>query len=103
MKKIPYYLQGFLFAPAFIGLEFVLKVTCPASTGQGCFVDSFLGTTFMPLTFLYEVLAPYASVVARHEPLFILGYWAVIGFLVGLCADILIVEENPQEEREALF
>lgn len=91
-------IQGLIFAPAFIGLEFVLKITCPAPTGQGCFADNFLTPTFMPLTFLYQAFAPYAHILARHEPLFILVYWAIVGFFVGLCIDLARKEEQKLDQ-----
>jgi hypothetical protein len=95
--KIPYSIQGFFFAPAVVGLLFFLKVTCPAETGYGCFADNFLVPIFIPLTFIYKVFDPVAHVVAHHEAWFILGYWAVVGLLVGCMADLLIAKKHTQE------
>lgn len=102
--KIPYSIQGMLFAPAVIGLLFILKVTCPATTGSGCFADNFLVPVFLPLTFLYKVFAQIAPVVAHHEAWFILGYWTVVGFLVGLLCDIAFhnKKENQLEREEEI-
>jgi hypothetical protein len=88
MNRIPYFLQGALFAPALIGVVFVLKVTCPAMAGEGCFADNFLLPTFMPLEFLYNIFSSYAPLLSRHEPLFILGYWSIVGFVAGLSIDL---------------
>ena len=99
MKRIPLSIQGLLFAPALIGIIFVLKITCPAPTGEGCFADNFLTPTFMPLNFLYKVFDKVAPTLALHEPLFILGYWALVGFLAGLTIDIFLsMKKNSQRE-----
>ena len=86
--KVPYAVQGFIFAPALISMIFILKVTCPAAAGQGCFADNFLEPVFMPLKFLYKVFQNHESVLALHEPLFIVGYWALVGLVAGLCVDL---------------
>ncbi len=86
--KIPYSIQGLFFAPALIGLVFLLKVSCPVGTGEGCFADNFLSPVFMPIKFLYKIFDSIAPTLATHEPLFILGYWAVVGLLIGLVFDL---------------
>lgn len=86
--KIPYSIQGLFFAPALIGLVFLLKISCPAGTGEGCFADNFLLPVFMPIKFLYKIFSPYAPTLATHEPLFLLGYWGVVGLLIGLIVDL---------------
>jgi hypothetical protein len=86
--KVPYYIQGALFAPALVGVLFILKITCPAGAGQGCFSDPFLTPVFMPLTFIYKVFGNSPFVVS-HEPMFILLYWILIGLFVGMLFDIL--------------
>ncbi len=88
--KVPYALQGALFAPAFIGLLFILKITCPAS--GGCFSDHFAGLIFMPVAFVYKVLGGNTFLTAR-ESLLILLYWAIVGLLVGYIFDLLRPEE----------
>ena len=107
MKKIPYSLQGLIFAPALIGVIFILKVTCPAATGEWCFADNFVRPTFMPLKFLYQVFGTnHAPLLANHEPLFILGYWAIVGFLVGLLLELYIHMKKPSLEegfKESLY
>lgn len=85
--RIPYSIQGALFAPTLILLLFVLKMTCPAPTGAGCFADAFLLPMFMPLLFVYRVFGREAIVVA-HEPIFILLYWMCIGLCAGMLADL---------------
>lgn len=95
--KVPYSLQGALFAPACAALIFFLKITCPAPNGGGCFADPFISTVFMPLPFLYRVLHGYQSLVA-HEPLFVLGYWLLVGLVTGLCFDIWLKSRTPKQE-----
>ena len=97
MKRIPYSLQGLIFAPALIGVIFILKVTCPASTGEWCFADNFVRPTFMPLKFLYQVFGTnHAPLLANHEPLFILGYWSIVGFFAGLVIELYIhMKKSP--------
>ena len=75
------------FAPALIGLMFLLKATCPAPTGAGCFADPFLQPVFLPVIFLYKLYGQTAYIIA-HEALLILLYWGVIGLLIGAIFDI---------------
>jgi hypothetical protein len=91
--KIPYFLQGAFFAPACAALIFALKITCPAPSGVGCFADPFISSVFMPLPFIYRVFGEYHS-LAAHEPLFILGYWLVIGLVAGLTLDLYIAQSR---------
>ncbi len=93
--KIPYAIQGAFFAPALVGVLFILKITCPASAGQGCFADPFLTPVFMPLMVIYKVFGDVSFVIA-HEPIFILFYWIIVGIFVGLLFDIL---EDNQENK----
>lgn len=86
--KIPYYIQGALFAPALVGVLFILKITCPAGFGQGCFADPFLTPVFMPLTIIYEVFGNSPFVIA-YEPILILLYWIILGLFIGMLFDIL--------------
>lgn len=101
--KVPYSVQGLFFAPAFIGLVFVLKITCPAPTGSGCFADNFLRPTFMPLNFLYKVFDKIAPTLALHEPIFILGYWAIVGFLAGLVIDLYLEIHTTETKNSEVF
>lgn len=87
--KVPYSLQGALFAPAMIGLILALKVTCPVPTGGGCFADHFAVPMFLPSIFTYKVFPSVPTYIANYELLFIVLYWSLIGFLIGLCFDVL--------------
>lgn len=84
--RVPYWIQGALFAPACAVLLFVLRITCP---GQGveCFAGPFVRPLFFPLPFFYSIFGHLRALPA-HEPLFILGYWTLIGLIAGLCFDI---------------
>ena len=86
--KVPYAVQGAFFTPALIGLIFILKMTCPAGAGQGCFADPFLTPIFMPLTLIYRVFGN-SSFVIVYEPVLILFYWMLIGIFIGLLFDLL--------------
>jgi hypothetical protein len=86
--KIPYSIQGMLFAPALICLVLFLKALCPASAGNMCFSDWFATPIFLPLIAVYRIFgsAPLASTL--EELIFIALYWAFAGFLVGLILDL---------------
>lgn len=86
--KIPHSIEGLILAPIFASLIFVLKLSCPARTGEGCFADTFNGLLFLPLPFIYKIFAFNPSFVGRHEVLLLLGYWGVVGFFIGLLADV---------------
>lgn len=86
--KTPHWIQGALFAPALVGVLFILKITCPVGAGQGCFADPFLTPVFMPLTVIYKVFGNAPFLIA-HEPIFVLIYWVIVGLFVGLLFDIL--------------
>jgi hypothetical protein len=85
--KIPYWYQGMIFAPVLVGLLFILKITCPAPTGVGCFADPFLVPVFSPLVGLYKIFGNIPA-IAQHEPLIILLYWSIVGTFAGLCLDV---------------
>jgi hypothetical protein len=85
--KFPNWLQGLLFAPALVALLFLLKATCPAPTGVGCFADPFIKPVFLPLIFLYKTYGQ-TTYILEHEVLIIILYWAVVGLLVGTLFDI---------------
>jgi len=84
--RVPYTIQGALFAPACATLLFVLKVTCPPAYGAGCFADPFVKPLFFPLPFFYKFI--HSSVLATHEPWFVLGYWMLVGLVAGGFVDI---------------
>lgn len=79
MKRVPYWAQGFLFACALIFLIFFLKVICPIDVG--CLADPFLVPLFSPLKLLALFGIPE---LGQWEPLFIVTFWAVFAFFVGL-------------------
>ncbi|MDB5194201.1 MAG: hypothetical protein JWN50_215 [Parcubacteria group bacterium] len=91
--KVPYSIQGALFAPACAVLIFVLKITCPAPNGVGCFADPFITPLFFPLPFFYRVFGNMHALV-YHEPWFVLGYWTLVGLVAGACVDIWKKETN---------
>lgn len=91
--KWPYALQGFIFAPAFVGLIFLLKALCPQGTGDICFADHFAVPVFMPLIALYQLFGIESS-PSSQEFIFVLMYWAVVGFLIGLLIDLLTKKES---------
>jgi hypothetical protein len=84
--KVPYAIQGMLFAPALIGLLFVLNISCPQS--GSCFSDHFAGIIFLPVAFVYKVFGNN-TYLTTHESLLILTYWAIVGLLVGYVFDLL--------------
>ncbi|MDQ3089984.1 MAG: hypothetical protein M3Q24_02430 [bacterium] len=85
---VSHWLEGLVIAPIFAAVIFLLKLTCPADTGEGCFVDPFYGILFLPLPFIYKIFSSNLVLVGRHEILFILGYWAIVGFLLGLLVHV---------------
>jgi len=76
-----------VFAPVVIGLLFILKITCPAPTGVGCFADPFLTPVFYPLVGLYKIFGNI-PLISLNEPLVILLYWSIVGMFIGLCLDL---------------
>jgi hypothetical protein len=84
--KVPYAIQGMLFAPALIGLLFVLNITCPAN--GSCFSDHFTGAIFLPVAFVYKAFGNN-TYFTNHESLLILLYWAIVGLLVGYIFDLI--------------
>jgi hypothetical protein len=91
--RIPYSIQGALFAPACAVLIFVLKITCPAPSGVGCFADPFIRPLFFPVPFFYAVFGNMRTLM-YHEPFFVLGYWMIVGLLVGALYDIYRKQEK---------
>jgi len=81
-------LEGLILAPVFAATVFLLKLSCPVKTGEGCFADIFFKLVFLPLPFLYKLFANHPVWLARHEALMLLVYWAIVGFFIGLAADI---------------
>jgi hypothetical protein len=85
LMKVPYAIQGMLFAPALIGLLFVLNISCPQS--GSCFSDHFAGIIFLPVAFVYKAFGNN-TYLTTHESLLILTYWAIVGLLVGYVFDL---------------
>lgn len=84
--RIPYSIQGALFGLAFIGLSLVLKVMCPVSPGAGCLTDHLAIPIFLPLLFVYNTIG--GGIAVAYELWFMLLYWSLVGFLVGLIFDL---------------
>jgi hypothetical protein len=84
--RLPYALQGIIFAPLFVGLIFVLKSFCPESAGEMCFADFFAVPLFLPLIAVYKVFG-YIPGPNGQEVLFLILYWALVGFLIGFILD----------------
>lgn len=85
--------QGALFAPALICLLFVLKAFCPDSAGESCFADQFAVPIFLPLVAMYRLFGD-SSIVGGQELLLVFGYWAFVGFLVGLVVDLFFAHRR---------
>jgi hypothetical protein len=86
--KVPHSIEGLILAPIFAATIFFLKLSCPVQTGGGCFADFFYKILFLPLPFIYKIFTNHLSLVGRHEVLFLIGYWAILGLLFGLVFDI---------------
>jgi hypothetical protein len=87
MRNLPKAIKGFFFAPALILLFFLLKSFCPESAGNSCFSDQFSVPIFYPLIAIYRYFGS-SEIIGGHDFLFILGYWAILGFLIGLILDL---------------
>ena len=83
---IPYFIQGVVFGPAFIGLTLILKVLCPLPAGAGCFADYLAVPIFLPLIFVYGIVGK--GLVMIHELWFVVLYWSFVGLLSGLIFDL---------------
>ncbi len=81
-------IEGLIMAPVFAATVFFLKLSCPVKTGEGCFADIFFKIVFLPLPFLYKIFAGNPVWISRHEAIVLLIYWAIVGFFIGLAADI---------------
>ncbi len=93
--KVPYAIQGALFAPALVALFFILKAFCPASAGSVCFSDWFATPIFLPLVAIYRIFGEVPT-ASGQEVVFIFLYWALIGFLFGLVVDLMVrKKEEP--------
>src|SRR3990167_6991695 len=85
--RLPYAIQGMLFGPALVGLFILLKAFCPASFAQSCLSDYFAAPIFLPLIFVYKLFGDSAAIL-HQDFLFIMMYWAFVGFFLGLIFDL---------------
>jgi membrane associated rhomboid family serine protease len=72
-------IKGAIFVAIFVVLVFFLKIICPIYSG--CLVDPFLVVLFSPLWLFYSLHLTFVS--TSTEPYAILGFWALIGFIIG--------------------
>lgn len=86
MMRMPYFIQGALFGPTFIGLTFILKVACPTAVSAGCFADSLAVPIFLPLIFVYKMID--GGLIMHYELWFVILYWSLVGLLVGFIFDL---------------
>lgn len=84
---MPYAFQGVIFIPLLVGLIFVLKMFCPDSAGNMCFSDYFALPLFLPLVMVYRIFGLESEALGQ-ELLFLILYWSLIGFLLGLILDL---------------
>lgn len=85
--RIPYAFQGAIFAPVLLVLIFILKSFCPESAAGSCFADYFAVPIFIPLITIYKIFGEEATGIG-NEFAFILLYWALIGFALGIIIDL---------------
>lgn len=100
--KVPYRFQGALFAPIFLALIFILKITCPGNVDGSCFADIFVPVIFFPLRGIYGFFSE-VSFVNTQEPILILFYWILIGFFAGYSVDLYLdFKEESKEKKERM-
>lgn len=87
LMRVPYAIQGMLFAPALVALAFGLKVICPVSPGSGCLSDYLSTPIFMPALFVENLVGEGIGSYVL-EMIVVLLYWALVGFLIGLILDL---------------
>ncbi len=95
MRRVPSSVQGMLFAPAAVTLFFLLKTFCPESAGNMCFSDQFSLPIFLPLAAIYRLFGGN-GVIFGQDFLFVLLYWAAVGFLLGLIFDLWSKGQNDK-------
>lgn len=97
MHRIPSAFLGALFAPILICLFFVFKAFCEGE----CLADSFATPIFLPLVAVYKIFGN-SDIIEGHEFLFVMLYWAFVGFLIGFIIDLLTHKEpEPVFEQPA--
>ncbi len=99
--KLPYSIQGMLFAPVLIALVFLLKAFCPASAGDACFADWFATPVFLPLIAIYKVFGKMPGASNGQELLFIILYWTLTGFILGFILDLITRSKEKETGTEA--
>ncbi len=85
MRKIPYAIKGAILLPILVSILFVFKALCPG--GGGCFPDIFAVPIFLPLIAIYRIFGGTPS-SSGMELVFIILYWALIGFILGVILDL---------------
>ena len=80
-----YSLQGLIMGPGIVALIVALKAFC--GTEGACFADRFAAPIFLPLTSLYK-MSGGSPVIYEYDLLLTFGYWALLGFLLGLILDL---------------
>ncbi|MEK7135137.1 MAG: hypothetical protein AAB780_00325, partial [Patescibacteria group bacterium] len=88
MQRIPSSFQGALIAPILVSFFFVFKAFCEGE----CLADSFAVPIFLPLVAVYKIFDTPA-IIQGHEFLFVILYWAFVGFLIGFIIDLLTHKE----------
>lgn len=83
--RVPFWLQGTVFVPLFIGFLFIIRAKI------------LLPPVFLPVI-LFQSLFGGIGFVAEHEAVFVFIYWALVGALVGLCFDIF---RRPHQAKTA--
>lgn len=99
--RIPYAVQGMIFAPALVAVILILKAFCPASAGDACFADFFATPVFLPLITIYKVFGntpPFNG----QEFLFIFLYWTLVGMLLGLLVDLFSKHDRYEKNENQM-
>jgi hypothetical protein len=91
--RIPHSIKGTLSMPVIVSLLFLLKSFCTAASGNMCVPDYFATFLFLPLVGIYKMFG-YTLEATYEEFIFILIYWASIGFLIGFVLDILYQKDE---------
>src|SRR5689334_21315830 len=82
--RLPYAVQGAIYAPILVVIVFVLKGFC---SGEGfCIADPLAIPIFLPLIAIYRIFGENTGVFGQ-EFLFVILYWGVLGFLAGFILD----------------
>ncbi len=85
--RLPYAIQGLILGPVLVGLFVLLKTFCPASFAQSCLSDYFAAPIFLPLIFVHKLFGD-SQVILGQDFLFVMMYWAFVGFFLGFIFDL---------------